>query len=234
MNCHSRRETKTAVRELLQNSDMDGLASRAEGDPKVMRVLLSMLLETEDLQRWRAIQGIGAVAAVKARSKLETVSDLLRRLLWSMNDESGNVAWHAPEAIGEILARVPPLIGEFGPILFAYLREEPFERGSHWAVARISWVEPEGLVKYHKMLYRSLDDPDPFIRAHAAISLCALGEETAMEKIKGLSGDGSVFSIYDCRSGNMEDLTVGRVAIAVLGHLPGSVEIPVYLYELLR
>jgi HEAT repeat protein len=219
--------------ELLHKRDIDGLASLAGQEPKVIRVLLSLLLETEDLTRWRAIQGIGAIAAIKAQSNSESVPDLLRRLLWSMNDESGNVGWHAPEAIGEILACVPSLIDEFGPILFAYLREEPFERGSHWALARISWVKPDTLIEYHKTLFQSLDDSDPFIRAHAAISLCVMGSGSAKEKIKDLSGDKSAFSIFDYRSGKMEDLTVGQVAGAILRHPVGSVKRPAYLYELL-
>jgi hypothetical protein len=232
LNCQSRRQSKTAVRELLLNQDIDGLTSLAEKEPKVLRILLALLLETEEVTRWRAIQGIGAVAAMKARGNSESVPDLLRRLFWSMNDESGNVAWHAPEAIGEILACVPPLIDEFGPILVSYLREEPFERGSHWALARIAWVKPDGLIEYREPLLRSLDDSDPFIRAHAAISLCAMGSVYPQEKITGLSGDESSFRIYDHRSGKMENLTVDQVAGAISRHSSGSLERPTYLYAI--
>jgi hypothetical protein len=233
LNRQTRKQVHTAVKELLHNQDIDGLVSLAEQEPKVVRILLSLLHETEDMIRWRAIQGIGAVAVIRAQSNSESVSDLLRRLLWSMNDESGNVGWHAPEAIGEILACVPSLIDEFGPILFAYLKEEPFERGSHWALARISWVKPDTLIAYHEQLFESLDDEDPFIRAHAAISLCVMGGGSAKEKIKALSGDKSAFNVFDYRSGKMEDLTVGQVAGAILKHSVGSVKRPTYLYELL-
>ena len=47
-----------------------------------------------------------------------------RRLIWSLNDESGGIGWGAPEAMGEILARSEKLSCEFYCILLAYIRED--------------------------------------------------------------------------------------------------------------
>ena len=130
------------MRELLTRGDCEAVVSLAGRSPGSMRELRTLLLEPEDLIRWRAVQAIGKVMAVKAERDLEGVRDEVRRLLWSMSDESGNFLPHAPEAIGEILANVPTLIDEFAAVLFSFIEEESFERGVHWAIARVSQIAP--------------------------------------------------------------------------------------------
>ena len=63
------------------------------------------------------------------------LQDLLRRLFWALNDESGAVPYGVPEAIGEILAVRPACQREFLPVLCSMLTHEemiqtgPIERG---------------------------------------------------------------------------------------------------------
>jgi hypothetical protein len=143
---------KGQVRELLTKGDLGAVVSLVGRSPGGMRELRMLLLEPEDLIRWRAIQAIGKVMAVKAGRDLEAVREEVRRLLWSMSDESGNFLPHAPEAIGEILANVPPLIDEFAAVLFSFIEEEPFERGVHWAIARISQIAPRSSPNLYERL----------------------------------------------------------------------------------
>jgi len=72
---------------------------------------MSLLFDRDKVICFRASEALGKVAAMEADKDLEPVRDLLRRLFWMMNDESGNTCWYAPEAIGEILYNVP--IGNF-------------------------------------------------------------------------------------------------------------------------
>lgn len=44
-----------------------------------------------------------------------------RRLMWHMNEESGNIGWGIPEAFAEILAQHRRLGDEFYPILNSYV-----------------------------------------------------------------------------------------------------------------
>jgi len=36
--------------------------------------------------------------------EMESARVIMRRLMWSLNDESGDIGWGAPEAMAEIIA----------------------------------------------------------------------------------------------------------------------------------
>jgi hypothetical protein len=166
---------KTAVEQFLRDRDWEGLIGWAEKNRGGVRFLLSHLHSNDSLLQERAVEGLGLIAAQIFKGNPEKVRELIRRLLWSMNDESGNLIQRAPEAIGEILANVPDLIGEYADILFSFWDESPFERGVHWAAARLSSVKPSTLTKYLGRLKRDLESSDIAIRLHSATALKNLG-----------------------------------------------------------
>jgi len=88
---------KSKVKELLRERDYDNLQKWAKNMRNPQRTLLSLAYDTDELIRWRAIEAIGKVAQIQAESDIEKVRDLIRRLLWLMNDESGGLGWHSPE-----------------------------------------------------------------------------------------------------------------------------------------
>ncbi len=211
-----RRQRKRAVRELLGAQNLTELLEWASEDGRVVEMLSAHLYETDDLLRWRAIEALGRVASSLADTDIDAVRDMLRRLLWSMTDESGGTAWHAPEAIGAILLNVPPLIDEFGPILGSFLDEEPFERGAHWAVSRIAALQSGIFVDRVDELVASLQAADPFIRAHAASALEALGADSAIRSTAGLLDDEAAVVLYNIQTGHLDETTVGKVARSAL------------------
>ena len=121
---------KKVIRKVLSNRDFKEIREWTVSERNPLRTLLSFTYDSDELMRRRAVEAIGLVADHRARKNLEKVRDFIRRLLWLMNDESGGLARLAPEMIGEILVNVPSLIDEYGPLLFSFLQEEPFERGS--------------------------------------------------------------------------------------------------------
>lgn len=89
------------------------------------------------------------------------LSEFVRSLFWSMNDESGNLCRMAPEALGEILRARPEFRAPFAPLLPQYLVEEPFETGALWALCRLAdagWLS-EPLP--YALLASSLNHSDP-------------------------------------------------------------------------
>ena len=57
----------------------------------------------------------------------EFFRETIRRHIWAMNDESGNMDWLAPEIIGQIVAAQPRMFEEFASIMIeAALKEPPF------------------------------------------------------------------------------------------------------------
>jgi hypothetical protein len=190
---------KERVRQLLLQRDLAGLVSWAGESRDPLGALFSLTYDREELMRWRAIEAIGVVGAQIATSGIERVRDFIRRLLWQMNDESGGIAWHAPEVLGELLFRIPPLVDEYGRLLFQFLRQSPFESGAHFALARIATRESDLIRECEEELRSSLDDEHPAVRAWARI---ALGEEAVPD-------DGELW-LYDFTDGELKLATVGE------------------------
>ncbi len=206
------RSQKKEAEAVLRNWDQTSLIQWAESSRNPFRVLISMTYHRDELIRWRAIEATGWVAGVRAETDLDAVQDMVRRLLWQMNDESGSIIWHSSEMIGEILVNVPVLIPEYADVLLAFLHEEPFERGTHLAISRAAQVNPKPFVERVSELASSLANPDPAIRAYTVLALGALKKSSYNSVLKRLTEDDSRIQYYDMSSGNLVTLTIGEVA----------------------
>jgi hypothetical protein len=203
---------KSHVRSLLKKRDFEGVRSWARGNRTPFRTLTTLLFDSDELIRWRAIEALGAVAPLEAEHGIGRPRRHVQRLLWLMNDESGGICWHAPEAIGEILYSLPRLIPEFGSLLPTYFAAEPFERGSRWAVARLAGHDPDLFTDARQPLIESLRDSDPTIRGYTILALFAVEGEVALSLFEPLRDDTAVFRMYDYSIGQFQDLRVGDVA----------------------
>ena len=213
---------KSKVKELLRERDYDNLQKWAKNMRNPQRTLLSLAYDTDELIRWRAIEAIGKVAQIQAESDIEKVRDLIRRLLWLMNDESGGLGWHSPEIIGEILVNVPFLIDEFGELLLAYLKEEPFERGCHLAVYRVASVNPKPYIKRVSELIESLNDSDPFIQLYTAMALEKVRPEIFRKATVKMLSDESRLTIYDFNTGMLKNVTIEQIVKQILDRINSS------------
>jgi HEAT repeat protein len=201
---------KAKARALLEKRDLDGIESWTRESKSALSTLFSLTFEKDELLRWRAIEAIGKAAAVVATQNEERVKDFLRRLLWLMNDESGGLGWHAPEAIGEVVFNIPKLAGEYAIILTSFLREEPFERGAHFSTVRVGPFSPDAILASAPVLTASLQEKDPAIRAFAYHALRIGGSEIASESLRILEKDTDAFNIYDFEQGDMHAVTVKK------------------------
>lgn len=207
---------KKRIKELLEYRDLQTLTELAKRARGVLRTLFSLTYDHDELIRWRAIEAIGQVTRTLGESELEPIRDFIRRLLWLMNDESGGLGWHAPEVIGEIIVNNPQLAEPFGALLLHYMKEEPFERGSHIALARISPILPELAKRGKTLLLNSLEDPDPSIRGQAMVALSYLDSSALIPFMGALSKDSGTLSWYDFETGELTHPTVGEIARWVL------------------
>jgi len=202
---------KSQILETLKKRDMKTIASWAEDDSAVYRSLISILFDPNELIRWRAIEAMGIVSSRQTGDKLSTVKQILRRLLWMMNDESGNLCWHAPEAIGEILTNVPQLIDEYGLVLASFVSEEPFERGVRLAIARAAKHKRLPFNPVAAKIAATLDDENPEMRAASVLALKALGDITFSPQVSRLEDDNSEVTLYDFNTGKLENVTVSNL-----------------------
>jgi hypothetical protein len=168
--------SREIVSGFLQERDGAGLSRWAQENRGAVRILLSHLVSDDPILPERAAEALGLIAADLAKTNPEKVREIIRRLLWSMNDEAGSLIIHAPQALAEILANVPELIGEYADLLFSFWDESPFQGGIIQAAARLSAVKPEALAGYLPHLNAALDSPDPITRKYAAQALANLKE----------------------------------------------------------
>lgn len=115
--------TKSELEVVLRNNDLNKLRTALEAKPGVMRKLMGFLYHPELEVRDAAARGFGVVAQVYPMEKLK---DLLRRMMWMLNDESGSCCWHIPYAVGEIGYSNPEAIDDFLGC-FSYYANDPDE-----------------------------------------------------------------------------------------------------------
>ncbi len=86
--------------------------------------LFACLTEGGDMTD-RAAYALGGVMAKVYEESHEDAKNIVRRFMWHMNEESGNIGWGIPEAFGETLAQCPPLADTFRRVLLHYVYDAP-------------------------------------------------------------------------------------------------------------
>lgn len=160
--------------------------SRELDDPQAFRAainpLFSFLARPE--ARWQAAWALGRGVARLAHERREEARIIMRRIMWNLNEDSGNIGWGMPEAMGCILAESPSLAGEYGHILLSYIRDTgradnyldhaPLRQGAYWAVGRMAGAEPGSALPALAALAHGLEDADIPCRGCAAFACNAL------------------------------------------------------------
>ncbi len=86
--------------------------------------LFACLTEGGDMTD-RAAYALGGVMAKLYEESHEEAKNIVRRFMWHMNEESGNIGWGIPEAFGETLAQSGPLAETFRRVLLHYVYDAP-------------------------------------------------------------------------------------------------------------
>ena len=223
----SSRALKTRVMELLAGGDLAYLLAQLRLLPArdVVHALFSAICRSEEPLRWHAVQAMGESVARLADVDLEGARIVMRRLLWSLNEESGGIGWGAPEALAEIIGSHRALTDEYVHMLISYLREdgpELFQEGNYlehavlqrgllWGIGRLAMTRPELLrgrgVAADLLPYLRADDHA--VRGLAARALGLLRAKEAAAAIASLVGDTAWLSLYE--EGIMRRVTVGEL-----------------------
>lgn len=222
-----RRELKKVILHLLEHSTWPEIAQKLlEFDEKeCVHHLFSGLCHTNELCKWHAVSGFGVVVSSLAEKDIESARVVMRRLLWSLNDESGGIGWGAPEAMAEIMARQRQLFDEYCHMLLSYMHEdgpEPFQdgnfielpalqRGVLWGVARLLAVRRPDMVerKIAPDLHKYLFSEDPVVQTLAAWCLGICGGKEDIVLLEKLDASPVVFNFY-------WDFTLRKVKISSL------------------
>ncbi|MFW6323469.1 MAG: DVU0298 family protein [Desulfovibrionales bacterium] len=214
------RQLKTEVLELLAAPDWESRLAELAGCParQVVNPLFTSLCSSDPLIRWHGITAFGEIAV---HLPLEDARIILRRLMWTLNDESGGIGWGAPEAMAEIMARRSDLAGEYHRILLSYIHEEesgednylelaPLRRGAVWGIFRLAGVHPELITPGVENLLLCLEDDDSGIRGMSGLALGRIGAGEAREPLEKLIDDASPYEMY--RDRKLTKQTVAEAA----------------------
>ncbi len=208
-----RRQLREKIVPLLQSGDFPGLTKLAGQESGVAAILMQFLYDPGTLLYWRAMEGLGLVAG----SHPEQVRNLINRLLYLLNEDSGSNGWGAAAALGEIGRGRIALVRETIPMFVGFL-EEPFSREPMlWGVGRLAEVHAELLDEVLPKIVPFLTNPEPQIRALAAWGLGKARYRPATGAIQALTGDEQPVQLYD--RGHLLETTVGQAAREALAGL---------------
>ena len=201
----STRKLKQDLIPLLRSPDREGVLAKLlqMKARRVINPLLSFLCSNDEELRWRAITAIGAVVDNMVDTNMEGARIIMRRLLWTLNDESGGIGWGAPEAMAEIMARNARLAEQYAHMLTSYTDEEGnflefevLQRGLLWGLVRLAGVRPDLLQGAIPHLGRYVDSGDPTLRGLAALLAGLLGADSFRARLEALRADGATLSFY--------------------------------------
>ncbi len=112
---------------LLEKEDFETIATASLQNSNVFGWIIALSYDKENPMSWKAIKAMGYIAEAYLKAdSIDPLRNTIRKLLWSMTDESGGIGWRAAELIGEIVFAEPSLFEDIIPILWSQREEESF------------------------------------------------------------------------------------------------------------
>lgn len=210
---------KKRIRILLQTQSLPRCRAALRGIPEItiINTLFSFLYDPEELTKWRAVTLMGRITSALAGKNMEAARIVMRRLMWSLNEESGGIGWGAPEAMGEIMYHNRRLAVEYHKILISYVMPEAnyielemLQRGVLWAIARLADKRPRLMGPAVPYLRPYMISGDPYLKAFAAWAAGALKSAGAAPVPDEIFRDRTELTVYI--GDRIARRTVGEVA----------------------
>lgn len=186
------------VYNLLLQRDSPRLLDLCEKDKHLWRVLWATLYDADECLRYPAIE---AVAKMMGRwwqaDHKERVREYVRRLLWSLRDESGEMGWSAPQTIAEIIVSIPELLEPYGSMMIHRAFEEPtLIAGGLWGMGRLGTSIGEAVESLEDSILGIFQTEDIEILGLAAWAMGEVRFEAALPYLEGLRSRKEPSQIY--------------------------------------
>ena len=194
---------KSQIRTWLASAAFDRIEDAAIKDDYVIGTLIRLTYDADPLICWRSIDAIGRCAQRLAGIRMECLKTYLRRLFWMMSDESGSIAWRAPEIIVEIIRADPHALADFIPMTVSLLDMEPedlaeFLPGILYALGRIGEISPDSVMGSLRRILDAADHKDGEVCAMALSCLGRLSAFGLVSRYPGLWQDERKVTVYRC------------------------------------
>ncbi|MFH1132068.1 MAG: hypothetical protein V1754_12080 [Pseudomonadota bacterium] len=125
---------RTDIHEAVRQQKYADLETLVARDARAVRYLVGLSYSADEAIRGTAVKGI--VFAARQHPKL--VQNVVRRLVWAMNDESGTNALTAPEVICALAEEQPELLLPMVPDLVRLAGDEGLHEGLAKALRMIA------------------------------------------------------------------------------------------------
>ncbi|MCA1786317.1 MAG: hypothetical protein LC657_10095 [Desulfobacteraceae bacterium] len=179
------RKTRQKVGKILQIQDRNGALDQLTRIPDKQLVghLIFHFYAGDELLKFRSVTAMGCLESRIASGRMENARNVMRRLMWNLNDESGGIGWGSAEAMGEILGQSPDLAAEFDSILFSFLDPQAnfidnpmLQQGILWGIGTYAKTAPDQMNEYRTgLIFPFLDASDPVTRGYAIRALTHAG-----------------------------------------------------------
>ena len=164
-------------------------------------------------QRWHAVSALEALAEAYADQYEEVYRNVIRRAVWAMADESGNVPWAAPEMMTAVIKACPQHYKEFIKIMITNGLDSPMcHLGVLWSVGYLGREYLDEMEPFMHRIVKFLDHEDGELRGTAVWALKQLQYEPAFDKIDSMADDDAVFWIYE--NGILQQKTISQIVDA--------------------
>lgn len=128
--------TKSGIRVLVEAGDERAVLALFDEDPhRVQRFLKRLACAPDAACHARTIACFRMLSRERSARMPEFFRETVRRSLWEMNEEGGNVAWSAPEIAAAVVAGAPERYGQFASYLIMAALDEPTFQPSLLAAA---------------------------------------------------------------------------------------------------
>jgi HEAT repeat protein len=209
---------REGVKKLLVRQAWGEIVRLALIDRRTIRILLGLLYEADDYMHWLAIDALGRAGGGVAASDPDRTRELIRRLLWTLNEESGGSPWGATGAIGAIVAARPDLFAGYLSMICPFHDDASIYAEFIWSLAAVGRTRPDLAQEYVPFLSAALGHGNAAVRGYAAWCLGALRVREAESALAACLGDAAAAAVYE-GDGVYRRRTVGDIAADSLARM---------------
>ena len=224
----TRRRIKLELLLLLEKRQTSEISNFLERYPDhlVLNTLFSALCNPLDRVRWNAVICFGTIVPRLAEERIEEARVIMRRFLWSLNDESGGIGWGAPESLAEVMCHCGQLRREYLHMLISYMCEDGEEffqdgnylelpmlqRGLLWGIGRLCQCHRDEMIEQNivENVAAYLSSTDSTVSGLAIWALGLLQAKTTAQRIAPFLDEDKVIQIY--RDNFLQDVELGVLA----------------------
>ena len=176
-------ETLAALRKLPSN--------------RAFSALYSALCSPDTRIKTRAGRALGILVDELARKDLEAARNVMRNLMWRLNDESGGIGWNASQTIAEIILLIPELLDVYGSMMIAYtLREPQLVNSGLWSIGRVGYRMKEAVEFFRDTVLETFHCDDPQTLGLASWAVGKVGFASALPHLEELMDRSEPVRIY--------------------------------------